>query len=724
MKLSNETSAFRIGDTSFRRADYDTSIPEILKSLDENKKQQNSWSNYKGESKQIVQQRWYDDLVESTSLFERQKSDKNERTNDGLRARTLVQAISKLGFTNGNDLTPIGQALVSESTKPLDALERIINLDSLSSTFLRQLLKVRIYSGHDSLSEQKYFSPFLYTLEFLLHFDRVPSRDMNYILEGIRPSMTKEELVALRDDYSKVYSGEEEFFTYYYNHFTKHISTNEDDENIAERLLIEIETFINEGMTLEVFTDKYLDNPYYIEKFGSIFKNSKGSTYVKRYAGFLFLLITARVKKNDESIIALIKEYQSSDVKTSINSAFGREAIVARGNTFEKFNQNQNQNYRKQLLAGKPGSKLWLGTYKEIYSQFILEKFINNVSEYADLITRYLNVSRIISSENKLYKLRLKPLFSELFKYTENIWLGSDNRKKYEEDRDGIFKTEQTLSEILGIGNIKLTQIIKNEIRKANIESSSSIKNEADLVKYYRHNESQEFYEMVEQKFPRNKTIQILRDIVAYDGRKGSAADNRVMDQVTHNVNTPSIFEYMLGIAWWYLTDKNVNIYFAYNLRLDSNFMPTGAASGGQGDIEIDYNDFGLLLEATVQNKNSQKAGEMEPVIRHTVNLNTRTSIKKKPWYGLFVATELDNNVVNIFRSVQWITLEDSSNKELVTEGVGIFALTTFELIKLLEKGTRMDSKIIEVFKSTLSSEPQKISLGWRELCVSQLLTD
>lgn len=722
MKLANQDSPFKIGDTSFRRADYDTSIPEILKSLDENNRIHGSWSDFSGEAKQSAQQAWYDELLENSDLFDRQNSSTNEKTNDGVRARTLVPIIAKLGFTDGNDLTAIGRSLIDGTTQDLDSVEQLINLDSLSSTFLRQLLKVRVYEKGNSKTDCAYFAPFLYALDFLLKYDHVPVRDLNYILEGIRPTMTIDDVTTLRDDYQRVHSGDQSFFKYYYRHLTPFMSPNPTSEETAEALLTEIESLVTHGVTAETFNTQYIEaeDGEYISRFGNIFKNNNGPHYVKRYAQFFFALISARINQTDSSIQNLITIYKTNEIKTSIDSAFGPRPIIPRGRTLLEFERLQLEDAQSRLADDRPDSKMWSGSYRDIYGQFIVSKFTNNVGEYADLITRYLNVSRIVSSDNGLYHLRLKPLFAELMKYTTNTWLGIDRPFDYEEKIDGEFKTEQTLTEILGISSLDLKSIINNEIRKAHLDDPtvSSTKN---LVEYYRQKEAQEFYDIVSEKFPKDKTIQILRDIVAYDGRKGSVSDNVVMDQVTHNTNTPGIFEYMLGIAWWYLAEKNINLYFAYNLRLDSNFMPTGAASGGQGDIEVDYNLFGLLLEATVQNKNSQKAGELEPVIRHTTNLNTRT-VTNKPWYGMFVATELDHNVTNIFHSMQWTTLEDSGNKTKSVDGVGIFALSTSELITLLEKNQRLDEAVIEAFVATLSDNSQAVSTGWREDAINPLL--
>ena len=66
------------------------------------------------------------------------------------------------------------------------------------------------------------------------------------------------------------------------------------------------------------------------------------------------------------------------------------------------------------------------------------------------------------------------------------------------------------------------------------------------------------------------------------------------------------------------------------------------------------------MLEVTLMDKNNQKRGELEPVIRHSVNLTTESN---KPVYTIFIANELDSNVINIFRFCKYIKLYNSRNR-------------------------------------------------------------
>ncbi|MGH2143839.1 AlwI family type II restriction endonuclease, partial [Enterococcus faecalis] len=91
------------------------------------------------------------------------------------------------------------------------------------------------------------------------------------------------------------------------------------------------------------------------------------------------------------------------------------------------------------------------------------------------------------------------------------------------------------------------------------------------------------------------------------------------------------------------------------NLTLDGEMRPLSHAAGGAGDIVIDYENLTLMLEVTLMNAQAQKRGEWEPVLRHATNLTVDNFDKNV--ITLFIADELDDNTVNIWRAVASVPL-------------------------------------------------------------------
>ncbi|MTV88323.1 AlwI family type II restriction endonuclease, partial [Streptococcus pneumoniae] len=90
--------------------------------------------------------------------------------------------------------------------------------------------------------------------------------------------------------------------------------------------------------------------------------------------------------------------------------------------------------------------------------------------------------------------------------------------------------------------------------------------------------------------------------------------DKKVQELVTDNALVPTIFEYILAIAWYYISDKKFQLRKSMQLTFSADNLPLSHAGGNKGDIEIEYSDKMLLLEATLMDKSTQKRGELEPV--------------------------------------------------------------------------------------------------------------
>ena len=157
-------------------------------------------------------------------------------------------------------------------------------------------------------------------------------------------------------------------------------------------------------------------------------------------------------------------------------------------------------------------------------------------------------------------------------------------------------------------------------------------------------------------------------------------------------------------------------IHKTFQVSLDGNKLPLTHRGGGAGDIEIINDEYSLLIEATLMDMNTQKRGELEPVIRHSINFELSNSGSQT----IFIANELDNNVLNIFRASKFIQFNGTLNSGTV-DGLSIFALTTDELIQILISGIT-DIELLEKIKDSNYSEPTQIVNNWRASIISNIL--
>ena len=111
--------------------------------------------------------------------------------------------------------------------------------------------------------------------------------------------------------------------------------------------------------------------------------------------------------------------------------------------------------------------------------------------------------------------------------------------------------------------------------------------------------------------------------------------DKAISNHITDNADAPTMFEYVLGIAWYIISERQGNILEYMNLSLEADLLPKSHAVGGGADIEYLYDKTEyypahcLLIEATLSDKTNQRRMEMEPVSRHLGEYILKTDDQK-----------------------------------------------------------------------------------------------
>ena len=236
---------------------------------------------------------------------------------------------------------------------------------------------------------------------------------------------------------------------------------------------------------------------------------------------------------------------------------------------------------------------------------------------------------------------------------------------------DGVLVTETSLI------YQKLSQLLKTKVDEDN---KDSILNEIN---------NRNFKNIINTKFSKNRVIQILDDIKTQystnNSKKIKKISKKIQSAVSKDANTPTIFEYITAIAWYYISEKEIQPLNAMNLTLDADFLPKTHATGGQSDLIFEYRDYknlpkhDLILEVTLNKDTNQRRAEMEPVSRHLGEYKI-----KHPGievFCVFLAHSLDKNTEIHFRQQkitpyyyqgEWV--EDNMIIPLVIDNV-IYAL-------------------------------------------------
>ena len=333
-----------------------------------------------------------------------------------------------------------------------------------------------------------------------------------------------------------------------------------------------------------------------------------------------------------------------------------------------------------------------------------LIKNLATLQDYFDLNRRYLNIANVMIFGDEQVKLDLVPkqffasAIEELYlsAYTPSAELEHDCKMEnicpaLKFDKEDVVTR---LNEELGI-------------ELDNIDEAYS---EVEKRRYDR------FKTMVDTRFTDNDLLQLLDD---FDSRN----DDEISKKVTDNADTPTIFEYVLGIIWYKVSGYKGRILDYMKLSLDANLLPITHAAGGEADIVYEYAEtkdypaHTLLLEATLAESTNQRRMEMEPVSRHLGNHILRTNNKSS--YCLFATNYLDMNVISDFRGRKNMFFYDTRDASRYVHGMKIIPLQTSDLRSILMT-KRTYSELYPKYEKAYQKDAGMMPLYWYETCVKE----
>lgn len=683
MKLDSTTSIYNMGDTSIRVKQVVEINKVILKKLHQFMSGNATWERntnlqenfYKSFLDEIVKIE-SEDGIELFNDFQRSKNYSQPTPGKiGLRGRTLTNSLVKLGLVNSTrKISNVGERYLSSSLSNADQIERLLDLDMDNLLYFRQFLKLRIYD----FESDSYFYNYRFAIKFLSKYDNVPQNDFLKLLESIKPKQSEDELNQIISNYSNVCNDSISFEEFHTSTFTKFfITSNQIDQAKA------------------MFNQKNFSD----EMFMRIFPNRDSSETSLIYKDFVLSLIEVQEStSNNDNLINHLYDLSRDD---KIKKAFGDGKIpidVSRKDTINSFKEKNKHNL---LLSTNHFDK---------YIKFIFSKHNDLIREYSDMGRRAFQVSGLINFENGLANLNNKWIITPLLEILGDRFKlsGHESYSDYEENLNSPWFQDITLIDLFSINDSEIEQLFTEIGHKFGVDDISSI---SQLIEEKHENDYRDF---VDNKFPREKVIKILNNILTRN-------DAAVFKDVTDNATIPTIYEYILTIAWYHLSlNKSFKLSKTFQVSLDGNKLPLTHRGGGAGDIEINCEDYSLLIEATLMDINNQKRGELEPVIRHSTNFAIGNSPRKTQ--TIFIANELDNNVLNVFRAMQFVQLNGSYNAAYSINGLNIFALTTKEIICILEQQIN-DIQILEKINSHSDNSPVIITNGWRDNIISDIIS-
>lgn len=683
MKLNTSESIFNMGDTSIRVKQVIDVYRLILEHTEDYVEDSEQW---KGNSElhenfylALLQKIHKLEEVEGVKLFKSFQRLENysrpSKSRLGMRGRTLTNSLVKTGLLNDRrELSEVGKRYLNNELKNPDEFESLLNLNFDNLVYLRQFLKLRIYSPDGS----HYFYPFRFALNFLAKHSNVPEKHFLTIVLSIRPDQSQEYINEVMNEYIKVKDGKQSFREYYNEKFLEHFRPLDN---------------------LDLVEEMFRKKDFATENFEKFFWNKKGKKEsIDLYRDFVVKVV--ELKENTiNTNVKILEELKKISQDEKIKRAFSA------GKAPFTFSKKLNV---KDFLEKNKESPLLNGDNLNIYLEFIKSKHLILIDEYSDMLKRTFNVTGLFSFDNKLVNMNDVTLIESLIEYLDESFVISgddESYDKYELSDSSLWFKDLSILDLFYVENEKRKEILKTIGLKIGESDLEGLREKVIIQK------EKDFELFIDKKFPLSKVIKILTDI-------SNRNDDDVFKEVTDNATIPTIYEYILTIAWYYIAEKRFAISKAFQVTLDGEMLPLSHRGGGAGDIEIVTDRYALLLEATLMDVNNQRRNELEPVIRHSVNFSLDN--KEKSPQTIFIANDLDTNVLNIFRATQFIELTGTLVEGKVS-GLNIFALTTNEVIEILHKEIN-DIQILKRINESLNAPNNFIKDGWREDVIQSIL--
>lgn len=604
----------------------------------------------------------YTDYFDLVSLFDKGIED---------RARHYTSNLVKLGFVDSNRvISDVGRMIVDTLLVKKDKLEKIIPLDETNIIYFRQLLKLRIYNNE----KNRYYSPFCLALYMLMKKERVSESDFFNVIQGLSPY---------------------------------------DDLSIIDGLIDDSNANLFEKETNVIVPDIVRNNDKIKkESFCSIFFNKKSALTIESYWGFYEAIYDFSKQKNEQNLIKLLSIY--SENKNYINKAFGNGVslfYLDQSNVkidVEKFVKENERIFGQNNIN------------EVLYQMFAVSKYFDGITEYSDTTKRIFNATGVISFNNGFVQLAYKELIEKIVDANIlKLMIGGVVKKDdidytdYEIGINSYYCSAHSTIEILKYDEQKVNDII------GTIKETFNELDVDNIINTIKEKRKKEFEDYIEEKYP----IDVVKRLLSMFADRSK--DDELKRIVSEVASVPTIYEYIVGIAWYYFSNKTINLLNSYNLSLSANFETLVHAGGGQGDIVIKTNDKVVMLEVSLMNASAQKRGEWEPVLRHSVNLKVaeETSGKNREVTTFFISDDFDNNTINIWKAIASAPIESTNEKNKYTYNVVIMPINNNELSTLMDMRDKYNG-IISRVHDLFEIKANNFDMNWRDNFINKLYVE
>ena len=329
-----------------------------------------------------------------------------------------------------------------------------------------------------------------------------------------------------------------------------------------------------------------------------------------------------------------------------------------------------------------------------------LIKIKATLEDYKDLNRRYLKITDAVLFDDG--RVMFTPLFANFFK-TEAGRVFDDAYTNC-----NLLFEDCELQEI----NENLVFDDRRVLAVFNAENGMALESVTEVYDFIENDRYNRFRTLIDARFPNGVIISMLDKFETRD------SDLDLIRLCGGEADVPTIFEYIVGVAWYRMSGYSGKILDYMNLSLDINLLPRTHAGGGVSDIVYKYSEtpyypeHSLLIECTLMEGTNQRHGEMEPVSRHLANYMID---EDQNAYCTFVSNNLHASVVSDFRMRKNYPYYRNDNDHV--DGMKIIPLHTRELKSVIEKNISY-AQLYRIFDNAFVSNDVQAPPEWYNTCI------
>lgn len=555
-------------------------------------------------------------------------------------AREKTSGLRDIGLLDDErNLTEAGLELLKITELDDFATDNFLEIPKDSFLYLKQLLKTTNIVG------EKTVRPFVVFLYVVNAVGYLTNDEFTYLLPLCIDRYTTEKIISCIKK-----------------------SRNTGKENYEDIILSVLMDMDNYRKALELLQTEHVSE----ELICNVGINRKSAKYDKPYYK-LYTILKNIVFDNENSVLEFYnatKKLTNSKVggawrkyffKSTARSVISREGVgvlnevpVLSVSSLERFNE-------------------------EFFKIMHLFKAKATLSDYFDLNRRYFKITDIVLFEDNKVKLDVLPKC-----YIEMV---GDHLLEIAFEQTELLPKNVDLQDIALFFDIDIRVLYQ----KLGQVLGTSVSNKEMARKVIKDERYARFNKLIDEKFDKKTLITLFND---FESRN----DDEIRSIVTDNADIPTIFEYVLGVTWYIISERKGDVLEYMNLSLEADLLPKTHAGGGEADIvweyekTHDYPKHVLLIEATLADGSNQRRMEMEPVSRHLGDY--RLTHPNDEAYCVFVTTYLNNNVISDFRARKNMQYYNSTGTEYIS-GMKILPIQTSELKTLI----KFDVKYPKIYK-------------------------